>query len=170
MVAIFLCGTTIFVLVSFGMFKGGAKGGRPGPGGQARGASGRNGDAKGARSGKRPLQRLWFGGPKDTELRLDAGEVFVAGGQGGLAVGGQGGGEAVGIGELVEGVDANKSRSLTPVRQKAGDRVRDDRRGKRSESQNPDPGRNRKGTALAGVKQKQIPHRRSPKGGRPGSG
>jgi len=36
---------------------------------------------------------------------LDGGELFVAGGEGGLAIGGQGSGEAAGIRELVVGAE-----------------------------------------------------------------
>ena len=38
-----------------------------------------------------------LGGPEDVELFSDVGEVFVAGGERGFAMGGEGGGETVGI-------------------------------------------------------------------------
>lgn len=44
---------------------------------------------------KSPLQ-----GPEEVELFLERGEVFVAGGEGCLALGGEGGGETIHVGEL----------------------------------------------------------------------
>src|SRR5467141_3795220 len=43
-------------------------------------------------------------GPKEVEVAFEFGEVGVAGGEGGFAIGGEGGGEAVGVGQLVVGV------------------------------------------------------------------
>jgi len=45
------------------------------------------------------------GGPEDIDLFFDGGEVLVAGGEGGFAEGGEGGGETVGVGELVMGAE-----------------------------------------------------------------
>jgi len=45
------------------------------------------------------------GGPENIELFFDGGEVLVAGGEGGFAEGGEGGGETVGVGELVMGAE-----------------------------------------------------------------
>lgn len=51
-----------------------------------------------------PLLRLGAR-PENVDLFFDGGEVFVAGGEGGFAVDGEGGGEAVGIGEFVIGAE-----------------------------------------------------------------
>ena len=44
-------------------------------------------------------------GPEDVELLLDAGEIFVAGGESGFALEGEGGGEAVHVGEMEGGFE-----------------------------------------------------------------
>ena len=54
----------------------------------------------GAGFGRPPL-----GGPEDVELFFEVGEVFVAGGEGGFAMGGEGGGEAVDVGEIEIGFE-----------------------------------------------------------------
>ena len=53
----------------------------------------------------RRFRWLWIAGPEEAEAGGYAGEVFVAGGQGSLAAGGQGGGEAAEVGEFVMGVE-----------------------------------------------------------------
>src|SRR5450755_39796 len=51
------------------------------------------------------MRALWLSGAADAGLGLDEGEKFVAGGQRGLAFGGQGCREAVGVGEFGAGVE-----------------------------------------------------------------
>jgi hypothetical protein len=46
-----------------------------------------------------------LGGPEDVELFCDVGEVFVAGGEDSFAIEGEGGGEAVDVGEIVVGFE-----------------------------------------------------------------
>src|SRR6266581_5310820 len=48
-----------------------------------------------------PLQNRGSGGPEDVELFFDVGEVFVAGGERGFAMGSEGGGKAIGIRQFV---------------------------------------------------------------------
>ena len=45
------------------------------------------------------------GGPENVELFFDGSEIVIAGGEGSFAVGGESGGEAVDVGELVIGAE-----------------------------------------------------------------
>lgn len=53
----------------------------------------------------KPGESLALRSPEDVEILFDVGEILVAGGEGGFAIGSEGGGKAIGIREFVFGAE-----------------------------------------------------------------